>query len=227
MIYKTLSEIKRKIELEHDLLEETFIGDEELTGYINDGIDVAESIIIRLMEDYYLDYSDWTDIVEFNELPENIYANKLRKVEIKLAGGEITPISKNFHLRDKNNSAWAQETKYNIINRAGYKPVLMINDNGDLNPIQIRYHYIRNANRLVKDTDICDLPEITMQHLYAFVRKRCFEKEKDPMAKVSESDIIAFTNLIETTLSNMVDDESPIIEPDLSFYEDYDHGDLY
>ena len=224
MIYETLGEIKNKIEIEHDLKEETFISPEELRGYINDGISIIEALTVSKLGDYFMTFSDWITIEEFNEMPDDIYANKLRKVEVRRTNGEAIKIQHNKRLLSTDQLS---ATKYMIVNRKNEKPKLMIQDAENLNPIEIRYHYIRNANRLIEDSDICDCPEITMQHLHAFVRKRCYEKEKDPMAKVSESDVIAFTNLIDTTLSQMIDDDSDIMVLDTEFYDEYDCEGIY
>lgn len=227
MRYWTLGEIRRKVEIEHDLLEETFISPEEIDGYINEGIDVVESTIVGMYEDYYLTTSEWIDIDEANEMPEDIYANKLRKVEIKTTDGRIHQLHKNRNLRDRNNDAFAMVTKYNIINKSGSKPYIIIDNIGELNIASIRYHYIRNANRLIADTDECDIPEIAMHFLMSFVKMRCYEKEKDPMTQKAMNDVERYRNLMEETLSNMVDDDSPLIEGDYSFYADYDDNFLY
>ena len=227
MKYWTLSEIRRKVELEHDLLEETFISPEELNGYINESIDIVESTIVGMYEDYYLTSTDWIPVVEENTLPDNIYANKLRKVEVKTSNNGIIQLHKNRNLRNQHNDPFARTTKYNIMNRAGAMPVLVIDNIADLDITSIRYHYIRNANRLEKDDDKCDIPEIAMHYLMAFVKMRCYEKEKDPMTQKAQGDVEAYRNLMEQTLSNMVDDDSPLIEGDYSFYNDFDDNCFY
>jgi len=62
--------------------EEQWITDVELNKYINDGIDVAESEIHTLYEDYFLDYVSLPLVsgVEIYDLPSDIYANKIRRV---------------------------------------------------------------------------------------------------------------------------------------------------
>jgi hypothetical protein len=78
----TYLEAKNKLEIDHDLEDETFVQGNELIGYFNDALNEAESEIITINEDYlkskfYLPLVQGTAVYS---LPINIYANKIRKI---------------------------------------------------------------------------------------------------------------------------------------------------
>lgn len=51
---KTYADLKAKISVDIDILDETFVTPNELIGYFNEGIEEAESEILKIDEDYFL-----------------------------------------------------------------------------------------------------------------------------------------------------------------------------
>lgn len=213
----TKQEFIDKIELEHDLQGESFISPDEMTNYINEGIDWAESIVIGLYEDYYLDRTAWLAITDETDLPTYIYANKLRKVEI--AASNVAPY--NSRQLFKNSNLDENFVGYNIFHRAGETPKLVLENIPD-GYNYYRLTFTRNANRVVNGNDIIDLPEIANYYAMQFVKTRCYQKERDPMSFKSSEEIMAMREALESTLSSITNDGSDQLQADMSFYQDFD-----
>lgn len=212
----TKQEFESKVLLEHDLQEESFISPAEMTNYINEGIDWAESIVIGLYEDYYLDRTDWMPIVAESTLPQFIYANKLRRVEISdnPSTGEIRQIFKNSNLDP-------QFFGYNIFHKHGDTPKIVF-ENIPNKYQQYRLTYTRNANRVVNANDIIDLPEVAVYYAQQFVKMRCYQKERDQLAFKASEEVVAMEQAMTDALTNITNDGSDQLEPDVSFYDEFD-----
>jgi hypothetical protein len=217
----TKQEFQDKILMEHDLQEESFISPAEMTNYINEGIDWAESIVIGLYEDYYLDRTDWIDLANEVDLPTFIYANKLRKVEVAVNENDHYPLQLFKNTRLENN-----KTGYNIFHRSGETPKLVF-ENVDNGYNYYRLTFTRNANRVVEASDIIDLPECAVYFAQQYVKRRCYQKERDPMAFQSSEEIGVMSQQLTDTLSNIVNDGSDQLEADFSFYVDFDSDYTY
>lgn len=78
----TYLEMSTKVLTDLDMLDETFIGPNELAGYFNEGLAEAEAEIMGVKEDYFRTvYFMPLAVAEMKyELPFNIYANKIRQV---------------------------------------------------------------------------------------------------------------------------------------------------
>lgn len=77
----TYGEAKTKILTDLDLQDESFVSPNELVGYFNEGLTEAESEITELNKDYlktkyYVPFVIGTSLYD---LPDNIFANKIRK----------------------------------------------------------------------------------------------------------------------------------------------------
>lgn len=78
----TLSNIRDQIRRDLAIFDTNWVPDAEINKHINDAIDEAESEILNIYEDYFLD----TMVIPLSSnqnlysLPSNIYANKIRKV---------------------------------------------------------------------------------------------------------------------------------------------------
>ena len=83
----------------------------------------------------------------------------------------------------------------------------------------MRMWYIRNANRLVSDTDICDIPEF-VHFVIAYTKLRCLEKERDPGVGYWENQVEKQRRLMIDTLTNMIPDMDNRMEPDMTSYEE-------
>lgn len=86
----TYGEVRKKLERDFDLEDETFISSDELAGYCNEGIEAAEAEILKLSEDYFLRSIayDLTLGQQVLTLPADIYAQKIRSV-IYNNGGDL------------------------------------------------------------------------------------------------------------------------------------------
>lgn len=221
MQYLTLSQVRNKVLIEHDLQEETFITPTEIDSYIREGIDIAESIIIGLYEDYFLDKTEWLTIGTTNDLPENIYANKLRKVSVRSDSNDEFGIQ--LH---KNNHLTSNKTGYNIYHSSNQTPQLVFENLGT-GFTEYQLVYTRNANRPTSDTDIIDLPEVSIHFVSQYAKVRCYQKERDPLAMEAKGELALMRETMIETLSNIVDDGSEILKTDMSFYTDFDDASYY
>jgi len=213
----TKKEFEDKILLEHDLQEESFISNAEMTNYINEGIDWAESIVIGLYEDYYLDRTGWLPLAPETSMPSTIYGNKLRRVEVSPNpdSHEILQIFKNANLSPTFSG-------YNIYHKHGESPKIVF-ENIDPSFKHYRLTYTRNANRVVNPSDVIDLPEVAVYFAQQYVKRRCYQKERDQMAFQSSEEIVAMEEAMTNALSNMVNDGSDQLEADMSFYHEFDN----
>ena len=91
----TYGELRTKIELELDLEDEIFVRPDELIGYVNKYISVAESAILKIDEDYFLSlmHIPLQSGVANYDYPYNIYAYKIRGIEYS-AGATIYPVNR-------------------------------------------------------------------------------------------------------------------------------------
>lgn len=236
MRYWTWEEIKEKIEAECDLEDESFVRPKELLSYANEAIDEAEAEIIGLYQDYMLTYKDYPVVAGaldaensgYLTLPENIYANKIRKI-IYYQGyvGNTTfwvvnrlKESTKF-LAKASGEALNQSTRvyeYMIVNRAAgdvrveFTPT--IQESGVM-----RVWYLRNANRLVELTDICDIPEFT-SFVIAYIKTKVYEKEGHPLLGDASARLEKARAQMVGTLQEMVPDAENQIEADFESYEE-------
>jgi hypothetical protein len=222
----TYSEIKEKIQKDLDLEDEDFIQEEELLGYVNEGIDACESLIHTLYEDYFLTSASLTLVngTASYALPSDIFANKIRAVDY-INGSTIAPvrrIKEQSRYQDialsNANPGGAGNYRYLLTNpTAG--PRIQFVPAAQESGAYITLWYIRNAARLVDDTDECDIPEFT-SFVIQFAKVRCLEKEGNPMVQKAIADLANYQKLMVETLSTMVPDGDNTVEMDTSFYEE-------
>lgn len=228
MEYRTYLELRTKVEKDLDLEDEQFIQPEELLGYFNSAIDDAEAEIHTLYEDYFLDDISIPLVKdqEYFDLPTNIYALKIRAV-LYVNGDEVWPIHKARNSNKfmviqemKNTSGVYRDYRYIIRNKASYaKPMLqLIPKSRETGPI-IHMEYIRNANRMIDDTSICDIPEFT-EYVIQYVKVKCYEKEGHPNLGSAIDERERLRKQMVDTLSNMVPDAETTMEMDMSHYEE-------
>lgn len=221
MKFYTKREIEDKVKRELDLEAEDFISPEEMTSYTQEAVDMAEGIVMNLMEDFYLTKTDWLPIVDEIELPEDMYATKIRRFEIK-KGDDIWKLNKNFHLRDKTNS---YDLKYNLYNKSGGVPTLEIQ--GIHTYEEYRIHYIRNAGKPSLDSDRIDVPECAIHYVSSYIKAKCYEKEIHPNTAQAKNEVEYYKRNMQETLSNLVDDGSDFIEADYRLFDEFENGDYY
>lgn len=230
MKYWSWAEIKEKIEADLDLQDEDFVRKDELLAYANEAIDEAESEIHTLYEDYFLKYVDIPIVVddEFLSIPTlipDIYADKIRGVIFTVPGSTTTYTvarlkdwKKFQHKAISDTQSTTDLYSYFIVNTTPGNPQIMLvpksRESGTL-----KVWYLRNANRMVLDTDVCDIPEF-INFIFSHMRVKVFGKEGHPgYAEALERLESERTRMI-AVLSNRVPDADNEIDVDMSHYNE-------
>lgn len=219
----TYTEMKAKVLNDLDLNDEDFIPAAEMLGYFNEAIDTAEAHIHTLYADYFKTeaYLALVSGTSNYALPSDIYANLIRGI-IYNSGSIIYEIKRLKSLQQIPYFQTGDEYRYEPNNSAasGYK-IRLYPTPSETSSTNITIHYIRNAMQLVDDDDVCDIPEFA-NYIMQFVKVRCYEKEGHPNVLKAMADLEKEESLMVSTLTNMVDDEDNLIQPDFGFYQDYD-----
>lgn len=226
--YWTWSQIKTKIESDLDLAEETFIEPDEMLGYVNEGIRVAEAQIHSMYEDYFLKRSTITMAVgqESYDLPDDIYAHKIRRL-VYQNGSTVFEIKrlrdwKKFEiLADGEMQSNNTVLGYMLINDTPGQPKMLLSPIPNESGPYLKLWYLREANKLVNLTDICDIPEF-VNFVIKYAKVKCMEKETNPNLSVGLADLEKERENMVSTLANMVPDANNQIEADFSHY--YEHS---
>ncbi len=234
----TYSQIEGKIRKDLDLQDtDNFIGYDEMAGYVNEGIDLAEAIILKIDEDYFLTKSSLSMVASAADilLPSDIYAQKIRAIIYKNQG-RIFEVKR---LRDpkaflermviNDQVTSTEEYMYFLRMDAGVTQAV-----AELTPpayesgAYLTIHYIRNAARvpLVEEgssratqlATILDIPEfrsVLEQH----AKMRCYEKMKDKVAEEkAEKKLAVLLETMVDTLTNRVPDRDDVVPQDFSHY---------
>lgn len=233
--YWTLSEIKQKVQQDLDLESEVFIQPTELTNYINQAIDEAEAEIHGIYEDYFLTWYYPLLVAGQREydLPENIYAHKIRKIifsDDQSKTYEVARIPESAKFEDIALTERFRSTefyRYLIVNNIPGQPQIYTvpaireGDTGSSQDGQsrMRIWYLRNANKLEADADVCDIPEF-VHFVIAYAKLRCLEKEGHPNMMYWDAQTERQRRLMIDTLANMIPDGATRIEPDMTSYEE-------
>lgn len=228
MEYRTYAALKSKVEKDLDLEDEQFIQPEEMLGYFNAGIDEAEAEIHTIYEDYFLDDHEISLVLgqEFYDLPTNIYANKIRAITY-VNGDDIYPVRKLKHstrfyqIQEMKTDYGTDDYHYTIKNKASFaKPMLQLVPKSRENGAnRLVVDYIRNANRMVDETSICDIPEFS-EFVIQYVKTKCYEKEGHPNLPLAQAELERLRKQMVDTLSNMVPDADTNMEMDTTHYEE-------
>lgn len=234
MNYKTFSQIKEKIERELDLETEDFIQPEEFKEYVNDAIEVAQAEIHKLgiQDEYFLkrSYISLTQGQSEYDLPTDIYANKIKKI-VYNNGATVYEVKRYTNLarfedsaRISNQTSATDYYNYMLINSGPtVKPKILISPEAkETTTDAFEIWYFRSANTWsTDDSALCDVPEVALQYLYAYVRYRCLDKEGHPNQAEAKEQMLLARQLMVDTLTNMVPDEDSEIDKDMSFYNDF------
>lgn len=230
MRYWTWAQIREKIEQECDLQDEDFVSPSELLAYANEAIDEAESEIHSLYEDYFLKKVDIPiqSGDEFLPLPvhmPDIYADKIRRVIFTEAGGTtvytVTRL-KDWKKFEQKAVADTQVTtdlyQYFLVNSTPGNPELMLVPRSREAGV-LTVWYLRNANRLETDTDICDIPEF-VNFVLAHLKMKVYAKEGHVGYPAALERVEAERARMVSVLASRVPDAENEIEMDLSHYDD-------
>lgn len=220
----TYSNIKTKLENDLDLIDEDFITEAELLGYMNEAIDDCESIIHNLgLEAKYFKTTDTLTLVSGTadySPPADIFANKY--VGIYYINGsrkyKINMRRNQDHILDDTTGT---DYEYDLLNlTAGIKMRLYPT------PVEsgayITRFYIRNVRKLTTSTastNTCEIPE-SINFIYQHVKCRVYEKEGNPNLPDAQSKLIQQHDLMVQNLQEFTQDGNNQIQPDFTFYED-------
>lgn len=229
MKYYTWAEIRTKIEQECDIQDEVFISPEEILAYANEAIDEAEAEIHGLYEDYFLKKVDIpiTANDELFSIPtylSDIYGDKIRRL-IFSANGSLTYTVhrlkdwKKFEFKALSDIAGNTDLyHYFLINQTPGNPQIQLvpkaHESGTLT-----VWYLRNANRLSVDTDICDIPEF-INFIFAHMKVKIYGKEGHPGYNDALERLEVERNRMNAVLSARTPDAENEIELDTTLYND-------
>ncbi len=232
MRYWKYSDIADKVKRDLGIEQEEFITSEELMGYCNAAIDDAESEIHTIYEDYFLTSAALDTVGGTNELsmPENIYANKVRGVVYNDGSTTYTVTRyKNsvdmFELIELDKESTSNTMRYFLMNDSATNGVnMMLIPAPKVDKVgAIKVYYIRNANRMVDNESLCDIPEF-VDYVMQFMKVRCYEKEGHPNTQLAVGMLDYKKKNLINTLSNMIPDGDNAIEADTSFYWEMGSG---
>lgn len=227
----TWPEIYTKIKSEMDLDEEDFIDEAEMKAYTNDAISEAEALIHTLNEDYFLTHLENITLesgIDAYNMPDDIYAVKIRKV-LYYNGTTVYEIPRLKTLSkfiDYRLNRTFQESSnlnlcYFVTNITSSNPRI------EFSPVpaaggQFEIWYIRNANKLVDDEDVCDIPQF-INFIFDYLRERiCFkEAAGSPKHMDSKEKLDTTRQRMLNTLQDMAVDGEDEIEGDTSVYEEH------
>lgn len=223
----TLADLKLKVERALGLEDEEFVIPEELTDYANDAIDEAEAEIHSNNPNYFLSRATLTLVSgqEEYDLPANIYAFKIRAIVYR-NGTDTYEIKKcrewNQFLKyalDQDSDSSTRNYRYFIINPSADGQKILLTPTPNESGAYVTVWYIRNANTLVDDDDVCDIPEFS-SFIIEYMKMRCYEKEGHPNFAACNARVEAKRQQMIDTLTNMIEDPDNEIEPDFRSYDE-------
>lgn len=231
MKFWTWSEIKAKVLRDLDLEGETFIQPDEMLGYANEAIDEVERQIHTLYEDYFLKKTTITLVSgqEAYDIPTDIYALKIRQMVYR-NGSQVWKLNrmKNWtkfgeYESEKAVSTGTTQYGYFIINTSPGQPQIILTPTPTEAGPYVNLWYIRNANNLEIESDVCDIPE-AVNYVISYIKMRCMEKELHPNLSKAIADVEQQKEDTLKTLADMYADNEDTIEPDYRLYHDMTGG---
>lgn len=216
-----LGEIKQEMDLE----DEGFIKDSELMAAANRMIRYIEGTIVTLNDNYLMLHHDFTLAanVDTYDLPTNLFAQKIIYILFTDKIGTKTGISKGEPWECVQAAAKGR-MHYEILNTAW-------NTGNDIkfyglptydSSQTLKMWYIREITRITSINSYVNLPEF--ENLIALaVKQKIAEKEKNPLLTLILQDIADEKRNMITAITNQAPDGLNI-EPDVSFYDDFNGG---
>lgn len=239
----TYQELENKLRVDLDLQDpDNFVGKDELVGYFNEGIELAEAAILAINEDYFLIPDGTITLVQDQSeytLPTDIYAQKIR--EVTYSNGEIiNPIERlrrihEFYERqvvERYNSGVPGLYAYFIKSIAGAQDKLLLVPTPKESGPFVKIAYLRTATRIpligevvnaVPATrasqlaTVVDIPEAA-NYLVQYAKVRCYEKERDPRLATATQALGILYDALINTLTERVPDKMETVVPDMSHY---------
>jgi len=221
---RTWETVQEEIKKECDIEDEQFIKDSELMAAANGMIRAIEGDIIELNEDYLMKTHDFTlvDGQATYDLPSDLFAQKIKW--ILFSDGDCKSAIERGEpwqcvMADCNgkmfyeilNTAWNTGRDIKFWGLPDYK-----------SSQTVTAWYIREITRISSINSYVNLPEFENLIILA-VKKRIFEKEKNPLLALVIEEIKEEKLRMRKIIVNQAPDGLNI-EPDLSFYNDFNGG---
>ena len=224
MYSPTYAELKASLQKELDLEDETFITSAEFLYYFNEAVDMIESAVHNIYEDYFLVSANISLVsgTSTYSLPTDIFAQKIRAILYNDGGSNMYDIKRLKKLSDINFIRDNNLYRYIITNdaTAGLKLNFFPTPNVT-SSTNVTIWYLRNAKKFASDSDVCDIPEFTAV-IIAYVRWKCMQKEGHPDTNSAQITLQGLRQEMVDTLTARVPDEDNEIVQDLSFYNEFD-----
>lgn len=225
----TYAELLEKVEKDCDLEGELFVQPTEMLGYANEAIDEAEKIVQNTYADYLLSRAALTLTAGLNtaDLPTTIYAHKIRRITYR-NGAETYTIDRvkdwrkfEEYEREQASGGSSGQLRYFIINTTAGTPQLLFTRNVTATEAAatVTCWFVRQANRLVDDSDKMDIPEAA-NYVMQYMKYKCYEKEGHPNLQLCVNALNAAETSLQGVLAEMIPDADDTLEMDLSFYEE-------
>lgn len=240
----TFAEVNQKVRADLDLQDQVFITPDEMVGYVNEAIHEAESEILKINEDYFLQTAPLALVQGQNiySLPTDIYGQKLRSI-IYSQGSVQYPIKRirganKFEIQIMIDTYGVNDDyMYILLNaNAGQQNQIRIAPTSrETSSANVNLWYIRSAQRVkqaseqapvIKPTDpnsaaqlatILDIPEFST-FIIDFTKYKCLLKDTDPRLPEQQAIMQNQRKMMIDSLTGQVPDDDDIIIPDMSFY---------
>jgi len=236
--YWTYEEIRTKIQSDTDTEAEDFIQPSELLGIVNEAIDTCEAMIhkLGLEDDYFIKFANLPMVTGEDRLnlPDDIYAFKIRGLMYeknvtrypvpRVRGRRIFSKISNIQFYNTTDNFY----RYYLINdtQATAAQLLLLPASHETSADSLKLWYIRNANEMVDDTSICDIPEF-VHYIIKRSKYKIYAKEGHPLMTDAKEEMQKEEARMLETLATMIPDENSTIEPDLDHYRDMANVDMY
>jgi len=229
MKFWTWAEIREKIEAECDIQDEDFIRPTELLALANEAIDEAEAEIHSLYEDYFIKpvsipVAAGNEYLSIPTYMPDIYADKIRNILFTGVGNtvyEVKRIKETLKFAKKAVADTQTTTdlyEYFPVNRTPGNPeMLFVPKFREAGTLTV--WYLRNANRLAADTDVCDIPEF-INFIFAHMKVKIYAKEGHPGYQEAFQRLEMERERMNAVLSNRVPDGDNLLESDTSAYDE-------
>jgi hypothetical protein len=237
MLIRTYGDIRTEVEAELDLENEVNITPDRMVTFCNDAISEAESEIMKISEDYFLTYKDYTFVADkvLYDLPEDIYAMKIRSFMFNKPEKiyEIYPIVSMTPFADiASNDQINSETcpsRYILLNTIdGIKmrltpPIREAGKYGVLWYIReaIKIPLVTAGTQADSDATNLDIPQYYL-FIKAAMKKYCVLKEGHPMMEIILKDYAEQKKLmIEALKEKVPDNNTNRVVADFGHYADH------
>lgn len=231
MLYLTWAQMYSVLQNgELQLNDDALVTKAEAMEYANQGIREAEALIHTIYEDYFLKKLNpnisLVNGTDTYAMPADCYAMKLRHLvytngSIVYNIDRIREYHKFIEYRLKRIfPTTTMRYKYFISNDVPGAPTIILSPPAQETGAFVEMWYLRGANQLNGDSDICDIPEF-VQIIYDHVRTKVYEKEGHPQLEKAQADKAATRQLMIETLTEMVPDHENRIEADMSHYMEH------